>query len=162
MVESRSERVLEGQAVVPAAIHEVWNAWTTDQGVRSFFGPGSNVQLRVDGPYEIFFMPDAEPGMKGGDGMKVLAFQEPVMLSVTWNAPPSLPQARKQRTHVTIRLGEIDGATTRVTIHHDGWGDGGEWDKAFEYFDSAWNDVVLPRLVRRFVEGPVDWAIELG
>ena len=35
--------------------------------------------------------------------MRILAFQEKKMLSFTWNAP-SLPEARKQRTHVTLRF----------------------------------------------------------
>ena len=43
-----------------------------------------------------------------------------------------------------------------VTLHHVGWGDGGEWDKAYDYFDRAW-DAVLANLQKRFAEGPIDW-----
>ena len=43
------------------------------------------------------------------------------------------------------------------SLTHDGWGEGDEWDKAFEYFTEAWIDVVLPRLEYRFRVGPVDW-----
>ena len=46
---------------------------------------------------------------------------------------------------------------TEVTLHHDGWGTGGQWDRAFEYFQRAWKEVVLPRLRYRFSVGPVDW-----
>ena len=89
--------------------------------------------------------------------MRVLAVQPMKMFSFTWNAPPSLLTIRSQRTHVTLRFYELDPKTTRVTLHHDGWGEGGEWDKGFEYFDKAWNDIVLPRLKYRFDNGPVDW-----
>jgi hypothetical protein len=34
---------------------------------------------------------------------------------------------------------------------------GGEWDQAYEYFQRAWNRVVLPRLKYRFAVGPIDW-----
>lgn len=157
MAHARAERAIEGEVLVNAPADEVWAAWTTERGIVSFFAPACNVELRIDGPYEIFFLPDAEPGMRGADDMRILAFQEGQMLSFTWNAPPSLPEVRGQRTHVTVRLEPVDRDHTRVLLHHDGWGDGGQWDKAFEYFGRAWNEVVLPRLAARFESGPVDW-----
>ena len=39
--------------------------------------------------------------------MKVLGVQENRMITFTWNAPPSLPEARQQRTVVIVRLKEI-------------------------------------------------------
>ncbi len=158
MTDMRDERAITGEVTVKAPIEEVWAAWTTHDGITSFFAPGCNVDLRADGLYEIFFAPDAEPGMRGADDMRILAVQEPRMLSFTWNAPPSLPEVRGQRTHVTVRLEPAGGGRTRVRLTHDGWGDGGEWDKAFAYFERAWNQVVLPRLVERFRNGPIDWS----
>jgi hypothetical protein len=79
------------------------------------------------------------------------------MLTFDWNAPPSLPEARRQRTFVIVRLADIDGQSTRVTLHHTGWGDGGEWDKTFAYFDRAWGHV-LGNLKQRFERGPQDWS----
>ena len=49
---------------------------------------------------------------------------------------------------------------TRVTLTHTGWGDGGEWDKAYDYFDRAWG-TVLENLQRRFDTGPRDWSVWL-
>ena len=40
---------------------------------------------------------------------------------------------------------------------HVGWGDGGQWDQAYAYFDKAW-DQVLGNLQKRFVSGPIDWT----
>jgi uncharacterized protein YndB with AHSA1/START domain len=151
------ERAIRGEVVVPAPVAEVWEAWTTPEGAQSFFAPRCNVDLRPGGAYEMFFVPDAEPGSRGGEGNVVLAVQPPRMLSFTWNAPPSLPGVREQRTHVVIRLAGTGAGETRVTLWHDGWGDGGQWDRAFEYFTRAWNGVVLPRLRYRFEHGPVDW-----
>ena len=157
MASSIGERFVVGEVSVQASIEEVWNAWTTEEGVKSFFAPGCNIDLSPDGFYEIFFNPNAAPGERGGDGMRVLAIQPMKMFSFTWNAPPSLPTIRSQRTHVTLRFYELDPKTIRVILHHDGWGEGGEWDKGFEYFDRAWNEIVLPRLKYRFEQGPVDW-----
>lgn len=151
------ERAVKLSVEVGAPVDDVWRAWTTDDGIQSFFAPGSNVEARPDGPYEIYFNPTAEPGLRGADDMRVLAVQPPTLLSFTWNAPPSLPAAREQRTHVTVRLHALGDARTHVSLTHDGWGDGGEWDEAFDYFVRAWGEVVLPRLQWCFEHGPVDW-----
>jgi hypothetical protein len=94
--------------------------------------------------------------MKGADDMRFLALQPKKMLTFDWNAPPSLPQARQQRTFVVVRLQPWTPTTTRVTLHHTGWGDGDEWDKAYAYFDRAWG-FVLGNLKTRFEQGPRDW-----
>ena len=151
------ERVIQAEVTVEAGVEEVWRAWTTETGIRAFFAPAGNVELRVGGPYEIFFNPEAEPGQKGGEGNQILAFQPHRMLSFTWNAPPSLPTVRPQRTHVVVRFKKMASGQTQVTLIHDGWGEGGEWDQAFAYFSRAWPEIVLPRLKYRFDVGPVDW-----
>jgi uncharacterized protein YndB with AHSA1/START domain len=95
--------------------------------------------------------------MKGADGMRFLAVQPQKMLSYTWNAPPSLPEARRQRAVVIVRFEPAADNQTRVSLTHLGWGDGGEWDKAYAYFDHAWGNV-LGNLQKRFAEGPIDWS----
>lgn len=89
--------------------------------------------------------------------MKILAIQPKKMLSFTWNAPPEMPDVRKQRTHVVIRLEPLSDNQTRVSLAHDGWGDGGELDQPFNYFTRAWLQIVPPRLRYRFTLGPIDW-----
>ena len=61
---SDPDRVQRHEVIVDAGIDEVWNAWSTTEGVKSFFAPGANIDAVPDGPYEIFFMPDAPPGMR--------------------------------------------------------------------------------------------------
>jgi hypothetical protein len=89
--------------------------------------------------------------------MRFMALQPKKMLSFDWNAPPSLPEARQQRSFVVVRFEPLDDRQTRVTLHHTGWGDGGEWDKAYAYFDRAWGNV-LANLGKRFDNGPQDWG----
>ena len=150
------ERAIDEKITVKANVDEVWKAWTTTEGVKTFFAPDANVQLRVDGPFEIYMNPFAESGKKGADGMRIIAFQDRKMLIFTWNAPPSLPEARKQRTVVIVRFISRGDVLTDVTLHHSGWGEGGEWDKAYDYFVRAWPSV-LKNLKKRFDDGPVNW-----
>ena len=151
-----AERAIDKQVDVAAGIDEVWKAWTTREGLVGFFAPEAVVEARVGGPFELHFDPGAPAGQRGADGMRIMALQPPRMLRFDWNAPPSLPQAREQRTFVVGRLTPVDAQTTRVSLHHTGWGDGGEWDRAYAYFDRAWGNV-LGGLQKRFKDGPVNW-----
>jgi uncharacterized protein YndB with AHSA1/START domain len=152
------ERYVDKEVRVQASVDAVWQAWTTTEGIKSFFAPDARVEARVDGPFEIFINPLAPPGLKGADGMRFLAVQDRKMITFTWNAPPSLPEARAQRTYVTVRFKPVSDGETLVTLHQGGWGDGGEWDKAYAYFDRAWGNV-LGNLQKRFAENkPMDWT----
>ena len=52
-------RAIETEVIVPASLAEVWDGWTTAQGVATFLGPRARIELAVGGPYEIYFDPDA-------------------------------------------------------------------------------------------------------
>lgn len=150
------ERAINEKITVKANIDDVWTAWTTSDGIKTFFAPDAKVELRVDGPFEIYMNPFAGPGMRGADDMRIVGFQDKKMLTFTWNAPPSLPEVRKQRSIVIVRFNSRGDVLTDVTLHHVGWGEGGEWDKAYDYFGKAWPNV-LKNLKKRFDDGPVDW-----
>ncbi|MFC2053911.1 SRPBCC domain-containing protein [Chloroflexota bacterium] len=151
-----NEKAILAEVKVNADLEDVWDAWTTEKGIKTFFAPACNVDLCPDGLYEVYFNPGSPPGERGGEGLRVMSIQPMMMFSFTWNAPPILPKVRGQRTHVVVRF-VPEGGGTRVTLYHDGWGSGGEWDKAFEYFQKAWKEVVLARLRYRFDHGPIDW-----
>ncbi|HEY7411734.1 MAG TPA: SRPBCC domain-containing protein [Vicinamibacteria bacterium] len=152
------DRALRAEVTVPAPLEDVWRAWTTEAGVKTFFAPGARIEPRVDGLYEILFNPEGEAGRRGAEGMRILAFEPPRRLAFTWNAPPDLPDVRAQRTMVVVTLEPQEDGHTRLRFAHIGWGEGGDWDRAYAYFDRAWRAVVLPRLVHRFKGGPVDWS----
>jgi uncharacterized protein YndB with AHSA1/START domain len=153
-----SNRFVKADVDVPAGLAAVWNAWTTEAGARAFFAPQCRIELRVGGPYEMYFDLAAPPGERGGEGVQILAFQVEKMLSFSWNAPSELPEVRRQHTHVVVRLAPLAGDRTHVSLVQDGWGEGGQWDMAFEYFTATWSKVVLPRLQYRFAVGPIDWS----
>jgi len=156
-----AERAIDKDIVIAATVDEAWAAWTTREGIVSFFAPEAVIEARPGGAFHIHFDPLAPPGSKGADDMRFLALQPKQMISFDWNAPPNLPQARTQRTFVVVRLQPLGERQTRVSLHHTGWGDGGEWDQAFSYFDRAWGNV-LANLKKRFDSGPIDWTEWLG
>lgn len=152
-----AERAIDKEVVLKASLDQAWKVWTTREGITSFFAPDAVIEPRVGGAFHIHMDPAAPAGAKGADDMRFMALQPQKMLSFDWNAPPSLPEARAQRSFVVVRFFPLTETTTRVTLHHTGWGDGGEWDKAYAYFDKAWAGV-LGNLQKRFDTGPYDWS----
>lgn len=151
------ERAIEKEVVVEAAVAAAWSAWSTSAGLQSFFAPEAIVEARPGGLFSVHFNPYARPGLKGADEMRVLAVQQDRMISFTWNAPPHLPEVRAQRTVVIVRTEPQGENRTRVRLTHLGWGDGGQWDEAYRYFDRAWAQV-LEEMRKRFAGTPRDWT----
>jgi uncharacterized protein YndB with AHSA1/START domain len=154
------DQTIKLEVVINAPAEKVWWAWTTRDGIRSFFAPDCDVDLRVLGKYDILFAPSAPSGLRGAEGNLILAIQEGKMLSFTWDAPPVFPEIRKQRTSVTVRIVPMDKDKVKVVLTHAGWGEGEEWKKVHDYFLGAWGDIVLPNLKRSLEVGPIDWKKE--
>lgn len=121
LVAAAAERAIDKDVLIAATLDQAWAAWTTRDSVHSFFAPGAVVEPRVGSAFHTDMDPGGGPGMKGADDMRYLALQPKKMFSLDWNAPPSLPDARAQRTFVIVRFYPADGTHTRVTIHHTGW-----------------------------------------
>ncbi len=141
---------------VPATLDEAWTMWTTKDGLQSFFAPYAEIEPETLGTLEIWFFPENEPGFRGAEGMRVLAFEPNDRLVFTWNAPPSLPYARARMATVEVSFDAVDESTTRVTLTHGGFGRHPEWHMTREYFQGAWT-VVLNRFAYAADIGPVDW-----
>jgi uncharacterized protein YndB with AHSA1/START domain len=152
----QSGRILRKETLVPATLEDVWHAWTTTEGTKTFFSPQTRVELAVGGPYEIHFNLDAPAGLQGSEGCLVLSYLPREMLSFSWNAPPEFGELRGQHTIVVLRFEEVEPGKVKVVLRHHGWGKGEGWDKLYDYFDKAWS-YVLSNLKKRFVAGPIDW-----
>lgn len=142
-----TDRVLHKEITVNATSEEVFKAWTTAEGLNSFFGADCNVELRLGGPFEIFFAPAEAAPNRGSEDCHILSFLPNRMLGFEWNAPPSFGELRYTYTQVVIFFDDI-AAGCRLTLNHTGWGRGSDWDRLYEYFDSAW-DSVLRNLAER-------------
>lgn len=121
---------------------EAYQCFTTPEKLKLFFGREHHVEIRLFGPYEIYFL-DAPLGNRGSEGCQVLAFIPNRLLSFTWNAPPSIPEIRNSNIHTFVI---IEFEDQLISLTHGGWQTGVSWDKVYDYFDNAW-DVVLDRFV---------------
>lgn len=156
---NNKEKAIVYEFEVDANPEQVYDVWTTKEGVESFFAPDCKIELKMFGDYHIYFSPENPVGTKGAEDEKVLSFQENKMLSFTWGFPPELKELREnQKTVIVLRFEKLDNGKTLVMFTQSGWGEGEDWSKGFKYFKTAWIDIVFPRLVERFKSGPVDWA----
>lgn len=139
-----NDKCLSKSCEVQAPVSEVWEKWTTHEGLKSFIGVDNRIELKPGGFFEIYFLMDNPPGLRGGEGNRVLSLLPGKMLSFSWNAPPTIPEVRdhEHRTWVVVNFRELSNERTEVTLDHLGWLDGGKWDETYAYFDHAWDKVV--------------------
>ncbi|HZY93571.1 MAG TPA: SRPBCC domain-containing protein [Candidatus Bathyarchaeia archaeon] len=145
------------EAVVTIPISQMWNPWTTAEGVVTFFAPKANIELRVGGPYELYFDLKAPIGFQGTEGCNVLHVEPQNSLGFEFIAPLQFPNIRRLKTRVDLDFKEVQrGALNKVALVHSGFLSGEEWDAAFEFFNWSW-DLVLARFQHRLSSGPIDW-----
>ena len=136
------EKHIFKEAIIPGSISNVWNAWTVKEELIKFFAADAEIELQIGGKYEMYFLLDNPPGLKGGEGNRVLSFVPQRMLSFTWNAPPQYPNVRKEKTWCVLFFDKLDANSTKICFYQFGWKDGEEWDQVYNYFLEAWNYVL--------------------
>ena len=136
--------------VIDAPVADVWNAWTTAEGIESFFAPkAAKVVAEPGGPFELWFLLDQPEGSRGSEGCVFHSVTPMRQLVIEWNAPPTMPTIRKLRTLVYLDFTALEGNRTSLTLRNFGYGDSEEWAKGRAYFDRAWN-AVMASLQKRF------------
>lgn len=124
---------------------KAWNLWTSNEGLKNFFGEHNHIELQLNGAFEIYFSMEAPIGQRGSENCKVLSFVENEMLSFTWNAPPSIPSVRNsnKKTFVVLTFINQSDNTSLLKLDHGGWiYEGEDWLTTWNYFNQAWNFVL--------------------
>ena len=60
-----AERALDKEVVLNATLAQAWDAWTTREGITSFFAPDARIEPRVGGAFQVYIDPGAPAGSKG-------------------------------------------------------------------------------------------------
>ncbi len=136
--------------IVDAPVADVWKAWTTPEGIESFFAPkAAKVEPWPGGAFELWFGPTLPEGSRGSEGCRVHSVKPMEQFVFEWNAPPTIPAIRPLRTLVYLDFRSLDGDRTEVTLRNFGYGHGEDWAKARAYFERAW-PAVMASLQKRF------------
>ena len=145
----RVRKGLQFERRVDASPAQVFNAWTTEDGVRAFLDIDSKIELEIGGAYELYLQDENPIGERGSEECQILSYVPGRMLSFTWNAPPSFPIARQARTWIVLTFEPAEDGKTLVRVDHLGFGDGGGWPQVKQYFRRAWAST-LDRLAEHF------------
>lgn len=158
-----TDRSVVVEATVDAPPERVFAAWTSADGLKSFFAPQAVIEPRVGGAYTVVFDPGGDPEgrSEGTKGARILRFEPGRTLAFEWitfvardglgpELPPYVPAAERNArplpTWVEISLEPLPEGRTLLRLAHHGFRHGGAWDAAYPYFTSAWARVVA-RLV---------------
>jgi uncharacterized protein YndB with AHSA1/START domain len=154
---SLETRYIHKRIDIQVPLVDIWEGWTTVEGVNSFFGNDAKIEMKIGGPYEIHFVMERPKGQRGTEGSKLLAFVPKRMVAFEWAIPRQFVEVRKQanqpwnRTWVVVFLKAFDKAHTEIDVYHMGLGVGDEWDDVYNFFDRNW-DAILKRLNQSFAE----------
>ena len=130
------------KTLIHAPIRTVWNAWTNGDAFARSYDPAStelraDIELAIGGKYEWLW-----DGEMGSNGCQILSYVPERMVSFSWNAPPSQPLSRAHHTWVVVEFTAEDDSSTRIALHHQGFGPEAHWAETRDYFASAWGHVL--------------------
>jgi uncharacterized protein YndB with AHSA1/START domain len=128
----------ESEVVVDAPRQAAWDAVTTVEGIRRWLAPDALIELRIGGPFEVWFTPEATD--KGMTGTRILSFLPGEMLSYSGEMP----------TTWTVWRFEALGPT-RTRIRFAGMGTDPRWAAG----RAQWDAEIPPMLdtLKRYLEG---------
>ena len=138
--------------VIAAPVADGWKAWTTPEGLESFFAPkAAKVEPRAGGAFELWFGVNLPEGSRGTEGCLVHSVTPMEQIVLEWNAPPTIAAIRPLRTLVYLDFKPHGTDRTEVTLRNFGYGQGDDWQKSKAYFEKAWVGV-MDGLQKRFAK----------
>jgi uncharacterized protein YndB with AHSA1/START domain len=140
-------RSIAFEIVVDGSPRQIFENWTTAQGVLQFLGSGSKIEPRVGGWYEIDFGQSPDGTVLGPRGNRILRFEPGQALYFEWTMPIFAKELNTTPlpTWVEIHL-EPFGAgedQTLVKLNHLGFGQGELWDRCYSFFERGWFDILF-------------------
>jgi len=148
---AKPRKELRFTVTVPAPLSDVWTAFSTTDGLKTWLWSDTRVDLRPGGDWLVLY-----PGGKTGGGT-IVSFEKAKRLTIRAMAPETFPTVRAERTTAVFEFAPVDASHTKVTLTQYGWKEGKEWDDAYEYLSKG-NAQLLSQLKTRFEKGPVDWS----
>ena len=157
----KTNRTVHFDAIVEAPPSEVYQLWTSADGVKKFFAPEAKIDARIGGRYQIIFAPSKDPEGEshGTKGARILDLVPNEKLAFEWitfagddllgkNAPPSAPASERNvrplPTWVEVSFQPVDGQPnqTQVRFDHYGFREGPKWEQSYQWFTRAWKGVL--------------------
>jgi uncharacterized protein YndB with AHSA1/START domain len=151
-------RTLVHEVVVPAPAEQVYSAFSSPDGWRSWAVPYAWTAAGDADLLETSYSPAAVQGNPGNIQQRfVLRLPNRLIAFRTVRTPPRFPHAAEFKQVTSLVELEPVGGGTRVRLSGIGYPAGAAGDTLIGFFREG-NRTTLEQLRERFVSGPVDWA----
>lgn len=144
MEEKTKEKAIVKEICIQAPRILIWHAWTRAERVSQWFAAEANIEIKVNGAYELYFVPGNKTGMNT-KGCKVRKLIPQEQLHFTWKGPDqfaSIMNNEESLTIVEVLFEEMNGEQTRITITHRGFKEEKVWAEAIAWHEMAWTGVL--------------------
>jgi len=152
------QRILRHEVTVNASQEEVWQAFTTSEGLRSFAAPIAAIDLRIGGFWEATYNLAGRLGDETNILNQVISYLPMEMLSIRIaRTPPGFPHPEVTKDIWTvIQFKALDERQVRVVTSMVGWKPGAEHQAVYDLFQRG-NAYTALWLYQRFENGPRKW-----
>lgn len=152
--EAAGERVLRHEIIVSASVEEVWRAFTTAEGLRTWVAPVVEFELKTGGKFHSNYQPQAKVGDPGSIYNTVLSYVPLRMLTFKIGLTQAFPEGPRQAgtLFAVAEFEPLGKRKTKVTLSMAGWGKGKEWDEVYGFFEKN-NPIAITNLRDALVAG---------
>jgi uncharacterized protein YndB with AHSA1/START domain len=157
--EAGGAKVIQLSTEVSASPSEIWDAFTTADGWRSFAVGFAVVEMRIGGIIETSYRKDASPGNPDNIKNEIVAYIPNRMLAIRCIQAPRNFEHKEEffRTSTVLEWAPIDSKRCRVTLTAAGFRATPAFDELFARF--RWgNAYTLQKLRERFDPGARETA----
>jgi uncharacterized protein YndB with AHSA1/START domain len=140
-------------AVVEAPVSEVWKAWTTSEGIKSWMVAEGEVDLRIGGALRTSYTKGSDPKGPNAIVNTILAFDPERMLTIkNTQSPATFPFKKAMADAWTvIYLEPVSPSQTKVTCRMLGYTQDPESVSMRKFFDRG-NQMTMDALAARFAK----------
>ena len=144
-------RDLVHEAVIPAPVEAVWDAFTTSEGFASWAVAQCEMNLRIGGEVRSSYNPQSTLDDEFTIVNRIISYEPQRMLSIqNVRAPAAFANAHLFQQTWSVIYFELAGKDqTRVRTVGLGYGEGQDWDEIYEKFKLG-NAITLDRLQKHF------------
>lgn len=131
------EKVLRLEVILPADIKEVWDLFTTDEGLKKWIAPLAHIELKTGG--YILTNYDKSKSLTDSSAIKlsIVNYIEHELFTLRVNLNNNFSKAVQREDgnlQEIIQFIELEPKKTKIISSMVGWGQGDDWTKAYNFF----------------------------
>jgi uncharacterized protein YndB with AHSA1/START domain len=138
------DAIIHTSARLPCTAHQAFRMFTESNLLAAWLADSADVEPKVGGRYHVFWAQTPMPN-HGTLGCHITVLEPDRLLAFEWRGPDPFDDSMNKAdplTHVTVSFHACEApagkSCTEVHLVHSGWGHGGSWEKAREFFEHAW------------------------